>query len=283
MLPLDLLFDSESKEDADSVYQYAIDTKKRLSVAFDAVRCNQLRAAVANINRRAYKREISLKVGDLVLVWCPAKRDKNYVPLKFTYRHSIPGVVADKVSATQYIVERADRTGDERLRKVHINRLSLYTPWDEYIHKDDTLQALRDPIDLKVSQEPPHEVRPAVVGDLVVVTSGKSELGFRVARVTEIEPNGHMIVQWYGNLQMSETGSYLPGWMERRTRRKCYYRATPLSGDSEAYSNKVSKEVITNGDIICAGIHLNRRNMLPPEVYMAIEDSPLTEWERELV
>ncbi len=281
MLPLDLILDDDSKDNNNSEYEYVQEIKQRLKVGFDEVRQNQLRAAVANINRRNYKKERSLKIGDLVLVWGPAKRDKHYVPQKFTYRHSVPGTVVEKADDTHYIVERTDRTGEDRLRKVHINRLSLYIPWDEYIHKPDTLQALRDPIDVQASQSPPPENRPAKVNDLVIVTSGKSELAFRVARVMEIR-GSQLIVQWYGNLQMRETGTYLPGWMENKTRRKCYYKTTPLRGDVEEYSNLVSEEIITNAEVVCAGFALTSRNTLPPDIYVLIEDSPLVQWEREL-
>ena len=283
-VPLDLLWkEVESEVDDNSKHTvYADEIRTRLKATFEKVRETQMKAANANINRRRTFKEVKFNIGDQVLVWGPEKVEKYYVPKKFQYRHSVPGTIVGKESDKLYLVDRPDRKGDEKVRKVNVNRLSLYTPWEDYIVSHGTLQRLKDPIDIAIEQTPLPARRKPKIGDLVITIQGNSNEAFRVAKVLDERRDGTLKLHWYGNIELQENSTYNPGWIDNNDRNKCYFRPKPKRSTHDAYTSVTSNESLSHDAVIYSGFQLTSKHRIPPDVLEVIEQSDKTSWEREL-
>lgn len=123
------------------------------------------------------------------------------------------------------------------------------------------------PIQSHTREETEKEL-PLQVGDLAAFRIGG--MSFGVGKVTRINKDDTVELQWYGNQKEVSGGVYYPAWFQKSTR-QYYYRLKRLNKGHSAYTTENTIEGQINTDaIIVYGFDLTRDHKISAEVMEVI-------------
>ena len=289
-IDMDLAFPVPQPDLSETDYMSELHSNMRR--IYTEVRERQQRAAAYNLGRRLknYK-PCEFKIGDFVLVHCPARVEKLPAHLpriqkmldSFLGPFQIVGLTGTG-SSRKYTVLNSERGREEVYRA---ETLSLYTPWGDngepsvpqrkYLPK-----GLRRTMNQQEHKYIPKELEP---GDLVIFPRTmpyNDEPGFGVAKVLRRDGKENYECQWFSNgsyrIEEKLDGPFLPcwdgpnGWYARS--RPTHASHEPLL-TSNTYGWHINREVVAD-----CGFQLDDNRKIPEEVLDRVEQHRLFKWRR---
>jgi exodeoxyribonuclease III len=252
--------------------------------AYRFVRDRQMKAAQRNKDRRDLTQEhVQFLDGDPVMVFDYIHEVDKGAPKglrKLKYRFSGPHTIQrrDPASELHYFVREASG----KLRKVHVNRLRLYSPIAPALAPacgEQRFAPARVPGVAEQTED--LDIKPKK-GDLVIIGCEPDDIEgtpWAVAKVTNRTREGELTVRWFGNNYGRVTGTWRPGFFQPRDDRR-YYKAKKDHPSHLPYTSLVSNTPLDDSHIVAFGFQLNPlTDRLPHRVLSQISASTHVAWE----
>ena len=258
-------------DDLPTIGGHATDIIRRLKTAYTMVLTQQEKMAKRNQrNARNAKSRTPFEVGDTILYYEPSQEGNTDNPRKDKWRTywSGPHVVKARHKSTSgfsYDIWHTNRA--QILKKVHANRLVLFSPWSDDI--PSTSAELDPPPAFLCSGDIPD-------GSLMVIPFlDKKGQPFGIAKKLGTRKNGYIDFQWWGNKSTRDTISkpFEPGWVYKTKRGKevTYYGAKRRESDSPFTDYNFE---FTAADVVLHSFQLTPKSCIPINILRAISSSP---------
>jgi len=258
-----------------------VSDSRRAAIRF--VSRNQARMHLLNKTRRDKNRiEVAFKRGQLVL-----KYDKSHDTqgvAKFQFRFTEPMVVEAKVPNTNLYWVRDLKTN--KREKVNVNKLvpayddlgDLGPPLGQRA-EDNQTKTEKENYDTWYSGKD-HENHRFQRGHLVAlkVDPNKKGIPFSVGKITNIQSNGKLEVQWFGTYGTNIKSCVWRQGFHQHSTKQVYYADKKLHSSHPIYTSKEDIDLDTKSHILSFPFHLTEDGRVPMMVLRYISKRDQIEW-----
>jgi exodeoxyribonuclease III len=212
----------------------------------------------------------------------PGQKGKHTAKLSF--RFTGPHFIHSTASPNNCWIIHISDSGLIRHRKVHVNLLTRYRPWEDALPSVDTpllsteneIIDLGDAVDddnfIEITQPPPRQ------GELVLIrlqSLSEDSMPFSVAKFLEYNDDDSLVIQWYGNTPDNVLLSHRPGWVDSLDN-KHYYANRPNKRSHLPYTNGFSRTQILFSHVVRTKVILANGDHIPADLLQWLDKDPDT-------
>lgn len=293
--PFELMFGRRHRDFSDFLYQttredieaekkYFIHDTETMRNVYKQVRENQARMMKANKEYRDKNRiDVKFETGDFVLIWDPKTTSGGTKKLQFRWSGPAQIVRRSNTSPLLYIVNPNPTLPIEpsKLRKLHVNRLHLYHPFDENFNPPTEIEAENRAEELKkmgALKGLPE------IGEYVIVgyqQRPQDKLPFALVEVISVDKGTNTFTGWWmGNNNENIFAAQRKGYWQPSTN-KHYYADKPIHPSHPRYTSVTTETYLSPSDILMRNVELGFELNIPFDVLFALSQEPRIGWKIE--
>jgi hypothetical protein len=293
--PFELMFGRRHRDFSDFMYQtteedvqrekkHFIHDTETLKKVYVQVRNNQAKMMKANKEYRDENRvDVKFNRGDFVLVWDPKTTTGG--PKKLQFRWSGPAQIKrrSRTSPLLYIVNPtpSKTSKDCKLRKLHVNRLHMYHPFDESLNPPTEIEAenRKEELEKMGNLKGLPERGEYIIVQYVKRTQDK--LPFALAQVLSVDKHTNTFtVWWMGNNNENIFAAQRKGYWQPSTNQH-YYDDKPIHPSHPRYTSMTTETGLTTSDILIRKVELGIELNIPFDVLFTLSENPKISWKIE--